>query len=628
MGSLQDALKNLENGNADKAISICKKLLKESPNQDVKHILGLSYRLKGNLQKAEKYLLSASKMNKNPSVFNSLGLIYHEKNDHKEAIINFKKALMLNNTFIASHLNLGRAFSKIEQTDEAEKSFRNAIKIKPNLSEAWTELYLLLLNSKQSKKLNEEFKNKNKYNEMGRSIVHGIEELNKGDLKKAEKNFRHALKFDPNSIIIYLNLGIALARQQKTLEATSIYNKVLELNPRTTEAYINLADIIKYENPDMAGQYLNQALSLEPSNPNIHDMIGFTWFMKQQFDKAIKHFNNAIKIDPSYNRAIAHRSASYFMMGKLNLAWKDYMRRYQRLPSSLRPIKQSIPEWRTRNDSVRNLAVWTDQGLGDEILQLGIIADCYKDNIPLTIIANKRLIPIIERSFPLAKTFSRTKVENNLDILNSISHQIPAAGLGKLYRSSFSDFPKRINYLYEDKNETLKIRNKYLRISKHLPLVGISWKSINKEFGDKKSIPLENFIASFKNIDCFFVNLQYGESEEEINLLPKNIRNRIICDNTVNPLTNLNTYANQISALDSVVTTSNTAAHLSGALGKKTWVLIPRIGPGWLWYWFDEHEDSLWYPSMRILRQNKNGDWRQTLTSAKNELSDFLLKRT
>jgi len=67
-----------------------------------------------------------------------------------------------------------------------------------------------------------------------------------------------------------------------------------------------------------------------------------------------------------------------------------------------------------------------------------------------------------------------------------------------------------------------------------------------------------------------------------------------------------------VDACDFVVTSSNVTVHISGSLGKKTFLLVPH-DKGKLWYWHDKHSRSIWYPSVQIFNQLSNGDWKKSL---------------
>ena len=92
-------------------------------------------------------------------------------------------------------------------------------------------------------------------------------------------------------------------------------------------------------------------------------------------------------------------------------------------------------------------------------------------------------------------------------------------------------------------------------------------------------------------------------------------------DVEIDSLGNLDDFAAQISALDLVISTSNTTMHMAGALGKQVWTLLPYI-PGWRWML--EREDTPWYPSMRLFRQNELGTWSRAFDQVRSKLERYI----
>ena len=123
----------------------------------------------------------------------------------------------------------------------------------------------------------------------------------------------------------------------------------------------------------------------------------------------------------------------------------------------------------------------------------------------------------------------------------------------------------------------------------------------------EKNTTLENWAPILSQKDCFFINLQYGNTEQEIRKYCSSTGTLIYTDQEINPLKNLDDFAAQISALDLVISISNTTVHMSGALGKKVWTLLPYVPD---WRWMLKREDTPWYPNMKLFRQSQMHDWR------------------
>jgi ADP-heptose:LPS heptosyltransferase len=159
--------------------------------------------------------------------------------------------------------------------------------------------------------------------------------------------------------------------------------------------------------------------------------------------------------------------------------------------------------------------------------------------------------------------------------------------------------------LIPDKNKTLKYRN-ILSINSN-KICGISWKSKNENIGDLKSVNIEDLLPIFKIRNLQFVDLQYGDTTEEKSVL-KNADIEIKKIDEIDNFSDIDSLTSLIDACDFVVTTSNVTAHLAGAIGKETFLILP-YSDGVLWYWHYGDRKSLWYPSINQYFKTDLEDW-------------------
>lgn len=631
-GDAQDdfrqAVQHFQSGRYLDSERLCLLLLQHYPaHPEFNHVLALSYRAQGKLQDAELAIMrAASNSQDDPAILNSYGLIQMDLGNPSKASQIFAKILVNNPAKIAARTNLGHAQRMLNLTREAEASYREALRLDPNNTDALIQLALLLRSEKRLSELGFALSppSKEPHPDPGILLVQGLIALDQGRLQDAETAFRHAIKRQPKSALLWTNLGLSLSRQNKFEESQNAYEAAIEIDPRLVEVRINIADLLKYDSPKVARDHLNEAIRIDPKNKFAHDLLGFTQFMDQEYDAAIDCFTHALEIEHDFEQAAAHRAGAYFLKGDLRAAWPDYNRKYGRSGSVGSPVADKLPVWEQCRPTTGPILIWTDQGPGDEILQLGYIADIREKAPALIIATSERLVPIATRSFPDATCVSVSSLQESNSGIGQPVAQCSAMQAAALCWHSFDDRPIRQPYLVADKSSVSQFRGDYRNRGQNRPLVGISWRSTNADFGSKKSLRLTDLIPILACEEAMFVNLQYGETTEEIAELPAEIRRRIICDENVNPLVNMDQFTNQVGALDLVITTSNTTAHVAGALGCRTWTLVPRVGPGWLWYWFDDRTDSPWYPQMRLFRQRQKGNWTYPLAEIQECLSSFL----
>ena len=129
-------------------------------------------------------------------------------------------------------------------------------------------------------------------------------------------------------------------------------------------------------------------------------------------------------------------------------------------------------------------------------------------------------------------------------------------------------------------------------------------------------------------METTFVSLQYGDHSSEIREVESELGLKIIQDPSIDPLQELDGFAAQVAAMDLVITTSNTTAHVAGALGVPVWTLVPRLGSGaLLWYWFRSGSTSPWYDSMTLFRQTRWHDWTDVIKQVVSDMQPFRIPR-
>jgi len=167
------------------------------------------------------------------------------------------------------------------------------------------------------------------------------------------------------------------------------------------------------------------------------------------------------------------------------------------------------------------------------------------------------------------------------------------------------------------------IRQRYLDGGDDL-LVGISWVSRNVDIGEAKSMLLADWRPVIDIPGVTFVDLQYGDTASERKAFEEATGAKIIHDDGIDQMKDLDAFAAQVAAMDLVITVSNTTAHMAGGLGVPAWVML-HTAP--LNCWLLGRTDSLWYPSARLFRQSRVGEWADVVERLRDELREFTRRR-
>lgn len=277
--------------------------------------------------------------------------------------------------------------------------------------------------------------------------------------------------------------------------------------------------------------------------------------------------------------------------------------------------KQEIPWWSGRDEG-SPLLVISEQGLGEQILWAVAFEELSERHPGSVVECSVSLLPVFQRSFPSLRFVSYESGEITR-IVGIEYRKVLASELDHaLGTRTKIECPQ--SWLKSDSEKTRGFRRKYQRLSAGKRLVGLSWRSHHPHYGEYKSIPLELFGGLLKSPDCDFFSLQYGDVSFDLRAAYSAGAPVPRVDDAVDAMTDLDTWLAQVAAMDVVVTTSNTTAHASTALGIPTILILPSP-VNVFYYWGYEGNKTPWYPStMEIVRSN--GDRATAVDAACNAL--------
>jgi predicted TPR repeat methyltransferase len=420
--------------------------------------------------------------------------------------------------------------------------------------------------------------------------------------------------------------GSALLQLGRVDEALASYDKVVKLAPNAAVAYYNRANALnRLHRHDEALHSLKRALRLQPRYTDALSLTGVVLQAMGDTPSALKYYDAALRINPNAADAHYNKGLALLTAGEFTDAWEHYEWRLRwdvtvRVGQS-RSVDRVAPDWDGKPTS-KPILVIPEQGLGDQILYAGMLADLQAIAPGSTVCLEPRLLPLFERSFEKLNFSSPYDIDVEQCIKDgSFSAQIHIGSLGKYFRADATGL-RRVNtpYLKADPVKTIHLRG---RLAKPGRIVcGISWRSKNANIGADKSLSLETLAPALTAKGVDFVDLQYGDTAEERYRLKQahgvDVQHLDDVDNT----NDLDSLAALISACDIVITISNATAHIAGALGKPTIVMLSNL-PTPLWYWPKNGIDTQWYPSTVLARQNQLGNWREVVSAVKTTLVEF-----
>ena len=504
-----------------------------------------------------------------------------------------------------AHTLLGRILDAAGQIEAGQAAFQVAVSTAPTCTDAWAEWAKVLQKRGYPQKAEECLSLGLKYNPNSLPLLQDMSILliYIGKLEEAGQHLRHALQRHPESYMAWYYLGIVCKGQGKVEDAVAAYRQAILINPSFPEAHNNLGDALRDSDLDAAANAFNSALSLRAAFPEALDNLGIIHFFKGQLQKALDCFGEALALSPNFHRALGHKTTALFLTDRLPEAWRLYRHRFQVAGIKIRPHGRfPIAEWDGEPLKGTSLLVWTELGLGEEVMQASMFQDVLGVVSHLTVECSPRLVNLFTRSFPNVRFIPRTNPSRACPVPIDADFQIAGGDLGAVFRNDREAFPRHLGYLVADAARVEELRRKYRKKSDDF-VVGISWASNRSSLGKDKTMALMEFAPILRQPGVVFVNLQYATDSEEIAGVREVCGAEFIIDETVDALGDMDAVAAQIAALDLVISVSNTAAHVAGALNVPVWNIVPSYNASGMWHWFSDTNECAWYPSMKIYRR-------------------------
>ena len=516
--------------------------------------------------------------------FHFRGLIEVNQLNFNAAIRFFREGLAIEPNSTTLSDSMGTALSEMGQLDDAIASYRRALLSDPRNAGALNNLGTVL--QKQ------------------------------GDWNKAERAFRDSLIYRPDNITTRLNLAEVLMAQEKFDDAETLYWGMIHDDNKFIDGYRMLGECL------MSARKWEGALSLAESgiaaglnDAEMYSLKSYALGALTRFDEAEVAIRKAIKMEPNNAQAQIALSILCFYQEKWPEAWENYEARWG-LPTMIhRPFTQV--KWLGQPLAGKKLLVWGEQGVGDEVMYASMISDVLMLGAKVTFEMDARLVPLFARSFPKIKCVARCLKPADYIQNTEFDYQIPIASLGQYLRKDEASFGDGSRFLLSDKAKTKELRRKY-KVGNNL-IIGIAWYSSDGR-GLSKSVPLKALTPLFEVPNIQFVDLQYGDQSAERQAFGKTTGFTLLHDDNIDQMKNIDDFAAQISAVDLVISISNATAHIAGALGVPTWVML---GAAPMQRWLMNRNDCLWYASVELIRQRNEDDAAYVIDIIKNRLKEL-----
>ncbi len=406
--------------------------------------------------------------------------------------------------------------------------------------------------------------------------------------------------------------------------AAMLCRQAVHTKPKFPEGWRNLGGAFKsaHMNEDAERAFLR---ALEQEDEPIHKArtyanLGTLHINEGSPEKALAYLDKSLELEPDgeasyhtkWNRALA-----LLELGR----WQEGFQGYEyRFPTGAMRSRTygNLKAW--DGTPGKKVIVWGEQGVGDEIMFGTVLPDAIKNCEAVIFDCHPRLTKLFARSFPGVAIHGTRKLQTTIDWFKPgmADCHVSLSSLPVLYRRTAEEFPGT-PYLKADEAEAAKLKaqgNGKLR-------VGISWAGgAHKTRADLRTVQLKNWLPILKAIDADFYSLQYTdkaarevcEIEEEHGIRIKHFPGWVECKD-------YDKTASFVKSMDLVITVCTSVLHLAGALGVPTWCLVPSK-PAWRYGLTGEK--SIWYNSVKLVRQGKDETWEPVIERVASDLRGWM----
>jgi tetratricopeptide (TPR) repeat protein len=567
--NIQEAIALHQHGQFGQAEEIYRQLLEIDPRKaDALHLLGMIAHQTGHYQGAVDLIGDAIAVNPNVSSFHSnRGLALQELKQLDAAVASYDKAIALEPDYAEAYYNRGNALQELKQLDAAVASYDKAIALKPDYAEAYSNRGLALQELKQ--------------------------------LDAAVYSYDKAIAFKLEFAKAYYNRGNALNELKQLDAAVYSYDKAIALKPDFAEAYSNRGIALKeLKQLDDAIASYDKAIALKPDYAEAYYNRGTALQELKQLDAAVASCDKAIVLAPDFAEAYWNKSMLLLLTREFVKGFNLYEWRWDEKNTMKWKRNFSQPLWLGEESlSDKTILIHAEQGLGDTIQFCRYIKMVSDLDAKVIFEVQKPLVRLL-KDLPGVSTLIAKG-----DPLPEFDFHCPLLSLPLAFKTDLNSIPSARSYL---EAEVVRIAYWKDRIKGDGLKIGIAWqgsKGTTVDIGRSFELKLFEKIATQPNVHL--ISLQKGYGSEQLKNMPQGMQVMDLGEELDADGAFLDSAAVIIN-LDLVISSDTALAHLAGALGIKTWVALKYVPD---WRWMLDRQDSPWYPSLKLYRQEKMDDW-------------------
>jgi hypothetical protein len=402
-------------------------------------------------------------------------------------------------------------------------------------------------------------------------------------------------------------------------EAVASNDRAIALRPDFAEAHNNrgnaLQELNRFEEALLSYQ---RAITLRPDFAEAYSNMGHAQQQFSRFDDALASFEHAVTLRPDFADGHFNAALCLLLTGDFGRGWKEYEWRWQTglLKREQRAFAQ--PQWSGAEDITgKTILIHAEQGFGDTLH--------FCRYIPALAARAGRIVFEVQRPLAtlMASLAGGAQIIARSDDLPSFDLHCPLLSLPLAFGTQLDSIPAEVPYLAATEAKTSAWRERLG--SRNGPRVGLVWAGDPRKWlpnahriDRQRSVTFDRLAPILQVSGCEFHSLQKGE-HALAQLRESPLRHHVV--DWSDDLCDFSDTAALIDQLDLIIAVDTAVAHLAGALGKPFW-LLNRYNT--CWRWLLDRDDSPWYPTARLFRQDQSRDWDRVIAHAATALQDYV----
>ena len=439
----------------------------------------------------------------------------------------------------------------------------------------------------------------------------GITQRTLGRREEAIESLYASQELQPNQLGTTLTLGQLYFELGHRTHARLCFEKLTVLEPDNPSNWLTLGYIMTLDGNDQeAVTTLMEAGRLDPQSPDACFHLAESLRKLGRYEEALPHYQRMLPIAMDWPQAMLGYAKTLLPLGRLEEGWDAF--EFRRICQFGTWERHLLKNWDGTPDKEKNVLIFGENGIGTDIMFASCLNEAIRDLGHCVVECDASLHRLFARSFPEATFVPQTLTtlgengETEIEIGGRpVSEQLAIGSLARLYRKQATDFPVRPSYLLPDPQGVAFWQNRFTALGR-LPKIGFLWQGGGTdESSERLALPLELVSRCVRNEKrATWICLQRGSAQRKFESMRYGLGNIHLFTEPFDY--DLDKMASLLVSLDLLITPAGSVAHLAGALGTRTWLLLPRQAA---WRWSLGTDRTPWHPSARIFRQEKGETW-------------------